>query len=145
MKILFPRAYLFRKIVSFNLALHRSKLQFAPPTENIHGIWDGCANSETGYYCGAIDVKMNGSIPSEKSFLNLSKLDWGSHIASIVKILQGNWSLDLFYGVFFVRLSYLVWCSLAAGIYMIDYRRGYVGLLVLHLLSLVNIWLIVGM
>ena len=88
---------------------------------------------------------MNGSIPSEQSFLNLSKLDWGSHIASIVKILQGNWSLDFFYGVFFVRLSYLVWCSLAAGIYMIDYRRGYVGLLVLHLLSLVNLWLIVGM
>ena len=48
-KILFPRAYFFRKIASFNLAWHRSKVQLAPPTENIHGTEDGGATSEIGY------------------------------------------------------------------------------------------------
>ena len=40
---------------------------------------------------GAIDVKMNGSVFEEKSYIKMlelilsSKLDWGSHIISIVK------------------------------------------------------------
>ena len=48
MKIWSSRTYLFKKMLGFNLALHRSKAQLAPPAENIHEIYDGGANFEIG-------------------------------------------------------------------------------------------------
>ena len=53
MKILY-HAYSIRKMVQFNLALHRSKVQVSPPTENIHWIKDDCANSKIEYSHGII-------------------------------------------------------------------------------------------
>ena len=56
---------------------------------------------------GAIDVKMDRSVLEEKSSVEMlgltfsSKLDQGSQIIS--RCLQENWSLDLFYEVFFSR------------------------------------------
>ena len=38
----------------FNLASHRSKVELAIRTENIHGIKDDRANSKIGYYHGTI-------------------------------------------------------------------------------------------
>ena len=53
MRIL-SHAYSIRKMVHFNLALHRFKVQVSPPTENIHWIKDDCANSKIGYSNGTI-------------------------------------------------------------------------------------------
>ena len=57
---------------------------------------------------GSIDVKMDGSVLEEKSSFKMlgltlsSKLDWGSHIISIVKTAsKKNWSFNLFYEVSF--------------------------------------------
>ena len=50
---------------------------------------------------------MDGSVLVEKSSFKMlgltlsSKLDWGSYMISIVKTLQGNWSLDMFNEVSF--------------------------------------------
>ena len=55
---------------------------------------------------GSIDVKMDGSVLEEKSSFKMlgltffSKLDWGSYLYWY-NCLQENWSLDLFYEVFF--------------------------------------------
>ena len=49
MKILSPRAYLFKKNDVFNLVLYRSKVQVAQPTENNFGIYDGCTKSESDF------------------------------------------------------------------------------------------------
>ena len=54
MKILSPHGYSFRKMGHFNLASHRSKVQLAPSTENIHEIKDDNANSKIGYSHGTI-------------------------------------------------------------------------------------------
>ena len=83
---------------------------------------------------GSIDVKMDGSILEEKSSFKMlgltfsSKLNWGSYIISIAKIL----------------LSRLGWCpQLLLGFVRQATKSGYAGLLVLHLLILLNPWLIV--
>ena len=55
---------------------------------------------------GTIDVKMDESVLEEKSSFKMlgltffSKLDWGSYLYWY-NCLQENWSLDLFYEVFF--------------------------------------------
>ena len=50
MKILSPHVYPFRKMEWFNLVLHRSKVQLAPPTGKFHGIQDARVNSKIGYW-----------------------------------------------------------------------------------------------
>ena len=54
MKILSPHGSSFRKMGHFNLVSHRSKVQLAPSTENIHAIKDDHANSKSGYSNGTI-------------------------------------------------------------------------------------------
>ena len=54
MKILPPYDYSFRKMVHFNLASHKPRVQLAPPAENIHGIKDDHANSKSEYFDGTI-------------------------------------------------------------------------------------------
>ena len=86
---------------------------------------------------GAIDVKMDGSVLEDKTSFKMlgltfsSKLDWGSYIVSIAFKI--------------VSLSLLHWLLVATWNCWISYRNGYVGLLVLHLLPLLNPWHIVEM
>ena len=118
---------------------------------------------------GAIDVKMDGSVLEEKrSFRMLgltfsSKLDWGSYIVSIaktaskkigalirsMKFLTSEAALYLYKSTIWscrntVVISGMV-LLVATWNCWISYRNGYVGLLVLHLLPLLNPWLIVEM
>ena len=48
MEILSPQGYSFRKMGHFNLASHGSKVQLAPPIENIHRLKDDHADSKIG-------------------------------------------------------------------------------------------------
>ena len=111
---------------------------------------------------GVIDVKMDGSALEEKSSFKMleltfsSKLDWGIYIISIAKTASKKTgafllrlfciSINLLYGhawntVFMSGLVLLI----ATWNYWISYKNGYAGLLVLHLLPLLNPWLIVEM
>ena len=102
---------------------------------------------------GAIDVKMDGSVLEEKSFFKMlgltffSKLDWGSYIISIAKIisLAKNWSLNssvkflspkaaLYLYKFTIRPCMEYFCHVWAS--APSYKKT--GLLVLHLLVLLN-------
>ena len=115
---------------------------------------------------GAIDVKMDGSVLEEETSFKMlwltfsSKLDWGSYIVSIaktaskkigvlirsMKFLSPEISINLPYGHVWntVVMSGLV-LLVATWNCWISYRNGYVGLLVLHSLPLLNPWLIVEM
>ena len=116
---------------------------------------------------GSIDVKMDGSVLEEKSSFKMlgltfsSKLDWGFYIISIAKTASKK-IVALFVLRFFspevalylykstirpctfcghvhsvdIQLSHLGWCP---------YKNEYAGLLVFHLLLLLNPWLIVEM
>ena len=108
---------------------------------------------------GSIDVKMSGSILEEKSSFKMlgltfsSKLDWGSYIISIaktaskkigalihsMKFLSPEVALYLYKSTIRPFMEYC--CHVWAG----APRNGYAGLLVLHLLLLLNPWLIVEM
>ena len=115
---------------------------------------------------GAIDVKMDGSVLEEKTSFKMlgltfsSKLDWGSYIVSIAKTASKKIGALIRSSFFLLRLlcisinlSYgYVWnTAVMSGLVLlvatwncwISYRNGYVGLLVLHLLSLLNLWLII--
>ena len=115
---------------------------------------------------GAIDVKMDGSVLKEKlSFKMLgltfsSKLDWGSYIASVAKTASKKIGAFVLCCFFLLRLHCSsinlpyghVWNTvvmsglvllIATWNWWISYRNRYVGLLVLHLLPLLNPWLIV--
>ena len=118
---------------------------------------------------GAIDVKMDGStLEGKTSFKMLgltfsSKLDWGSYIVSIAKtaskkigaLIRSMRFLSPEVALFSISLPYgYVWNTVVmSGMVLlvatwncwISYRNGYVGLLVLHLLSLLNPWLIIEM
>ena len=48
MEMLSPQGYSFRKMGHFNLASHGSKVQLAPPIENIHRLKDDHADSKIG-------------------------------------------------------------------------------------------------
>ena len=88
-----------------------------------------------------------------------SKLDWGSYIISIAKTASKKIGF-LIHSVKFLLCSSInqqcghVWNTFAmTGLVLlvatwncwISYRNGYAGLLVLHLLPLLNHWLIVEM
>ena len=102
---------------------------------------------------------MNGSVLEEKSSFKMlgltfcSKLDWGSYIISIAKtasekigalirstkFLSPEVALYLYKSTIRPCMEYVVTnCETS-------YKNGYTGLLVLHLLLLLNPWLIVEM
>ena len=112
---------------------------------------------------GSIDVKMGGSILEEKSSINMlgltcsSKLDWCSYIISIaktaskkigalirsMKFLSPEIALYLFKSTIHPCMEYC--CHVWAGAPSCYLKNGYAGLLVFHLLLLLNPWLIVEM
>ena len=118
---------------------------------------------------GAIDVKMDGPVLEKKTSFKMlgltfsSKLDWGSYIVSIAKTASKKiGALIRSMKFFLLRLLCIsislpyghVWNTavmsglvllVATWICWIIYRNGYVGLLVLHLLPLLNPWLIIEM
>ena len=91
-----------------------------------------------------IDVKMDGSVFEEKTSFKMlgltfsSRLDWGSCIVSIsINLPYGHvWNTAIMSGLVLLVATWNCWIS---------YRNRYVGLLVLHLLPLLNPWLIVEM
>ena len=118
---------------------------------------------------GSIDTKMDASAFEEKSSFKMlglsfsSKLDWGSYIISIaktasrkivalirsVKFLSPEVALYLYKSTICPCMEYCchVWAG-APSCYLdllTSYKNGYAGLLVLHLLLLLNPWLIVEM
>ena len=117
----------------------------------------------------AIDGKMDGSVLEEKTSFKMlgltfsSKLDWGSYIVSIaktaskkigilirsMKFLSPEVALYLYKSTIRLCMEHCCHVSLvllvATWNCWISYRNGYVGLLVLHLLRLLNSWLIVEM
>ena len=118
---------------------------------------------------GAIDVKMDASVLEEKTSFKMlgltfySKLDWCSYIVSIAKTASKKIGALIHSMKFFllrllcisINLPYdHVWNTVAmSGLVLlvatwncwISYRNGYVGLLVLLWLPLLNPWLIVEM
>ena len=110
---------------------------------------------------------MDGSVLEEKTSFKMlgltfsSKLDWGSYIVSIaktasmkigalicsMKFLSPEVALYLYKSTIQSCMEYC--CHVWAGapscyLELLDkYRNGYAGLLVLHLLPLLNSWLIV--
>ena len=114
---------------------------------------------------GAIDVKMNGSVIEKKSSFKIlgltfsSILDWGSYIISIAKTpFKKIGTLIRSIKFFLLRLLYHtaiyeILLVVMSGLVLlvatwncwISYKNGYAGLLVLHLLPLLNPWLIVEM
>ena len=118
---------------------------------------------------GAIDVKVDRSVLEEKSSFKMlgltfsSKLDWGSYIVSIaktaskkigalicsVKFLSPEVALYLYKCTIWLCTDTVVMSGLVVVVVTwncwISYRKGYAGLLVLHLLLLLNPWLIVEM
>ena len=109
---------------------------------------------------GSIDVKMGGSILEKKSSFKMlgftfsSKLGWGSYIISIartaskkiggLKLLRISINLPYAHVWNTVATSGLV-PPVATWICYTNYKNGYAGLLVLHLLLFLNLWLTVEM
>ena len=113
----------------------------------------------------SVAVKMDGSILEQKpSFKMLgltisSKSNWGSYIISItktaskkigalicsMKFLSPDVALYLYKPT--MECYFNVWLVLLVAIWncWISYKSGYAGLLILHLLSLLNHWAIVEM
>ena len=118
---------------------------------------------------GAIDVKMDGSVLEDKTSFKMlgltfsSKLHWGSYIVSIAKtaskkigaLIRSVKFLSPEVALYLYKSPYgHVWnTAVMSGLVLlvanwncwISYRNGYVGLFVLHLLCLLNPWLIVEM
>ena len=120
---------------------------------------------------GAIDMKMDESVLEEKSSFKMlgltfsSKLDWGSYIISIAKTASNKigalirsmkfLSPEVALYCISINLPYSpVWnTAVRSGLLLvvatwncwISYKNGYAGLLVLHLLPLLNPCLIVEM
>ena len=118
---------------------------------------------------GAIDVKMDGPVLEEKSSFKMwrltfsSKLDWDSYVISIpktaskkiralirsMKFLSPEVAPYLYKSTIYPYMKYC--CHVWAGapicyLKLLDkLQNGYAGLLVLHLLPLLNPWLIVEM
>ena len=128
----------------------------------------GHPNNMNSSLTGAIDVKMNGSVLKERPDFKMlgltfsSKLDWGSYIISIAKTASKEIGAliasmkFLFSGVaqylYKCTLSpYMEYCCHVCWLVMstwncyVSYKNGYAGLLVFHLLPLLNSWLIIKM
>ena len=111
---------------------------------------------------------MDGSVLEEKSSFKMlglpfsSKLDWGSYIIPIARIASKKIGALICSSFFLLRLFCIsinlpythAWNTVAmSGLtvlvtiwnYETSYRNGYAGLLVLHLLPLLNPWPIVKM
>ena len=107
---------------------------------------------------GAIDVKKDGSVLEKKIKMQgltlLAKLDWALPLSLLLKLCPKNWNLVSFYKVSFswgcqyshtwntVVMYRLVLVTATCNCW-ISYKEGYAGLLVLHLLPLLNPWLII--
>ena len=117
----------------------------------------------------AIDVKMNGSVLKEKSSFKMleltfaSKLDWGWKIkySLLLKVCPRKLKPWFVLWSFFLlrllcipisQLYSLAWNTIIMSRLvliaidwncLISYKIGYLGLLVLHLLSVLNPWLII--
>ena len=115
----------------------------------------------------AIDMKIDGSVLKEKSSFKMlgltfsSKLSWGSYIFSIAKtaskkigaLIRSMNFLSPAVALHPINLRYVqVWNTVVmSGLVVlaatwdcwISYKNGYAGLLVLHLMPLLNLWLIV--
>ena len=107
---------------------------------------------------GSIDVKMDGSVLEEKSSFKMlgltfsSKLDWGSYIISIaktaskkigalilsMKFLSPEVALYLYKSTICPCMEYC--CHIWAGAPSCYFKNKYAGLLVFHLLLLLNPW-----
>ena len=120
---------------------------------------------ERSYNNGSLDVKMNAFVLEKKSSFKMlgltfsSNFNWGSYIISITKTASKK------IGVLICSMKFLspdvvlylykptmecyfnVWLVLLVAIWncWISYKSGYAGLLILHLLSLLNHWAIVEM
>ena len=108
-------------------------------------------------------MKIDGSVLEEKSSFKMlqltfsSKLDWGSYIIPIAKTASKKigalirpikflypevalyslaWNTVVMSGMVLLAVTWICWIS---------YKNRYAGLLVLHLLLLLNPWLIVKM
>ena len=116
---------------------------------------------------GSIDVKIDGSVLEEKSSVKMleltfsSKLDWVSYIIFIVKTVSNKIGalirsmmflspeVALYHYKSTIRLCMEYCCHVWAGapscyLELLDkLQNGYAGLSVLHLLLLLNPWLIV--
>ena len=116
---------------------------------------------------GAIDVNMNGSVLQKKSSYKLLwltfsfKLDWGSYIICIakttskkigalncsIKFLSPEVALYLYKSTIrpWMECSCHVWADTPnCYLELLDkLQSGHVGLLILHLLHLLNPWLVV--
>ena len=111
---------------------------------------------------GAIDVKMDWSVPEKKSSFKMlqltfsSKLDWGSYIISTGKTAFKKIGTLISFMKFLspeVALIYInlpfdhAWNTVMSGLVLlvatwncwISYKKRYAGLLVLHLLLLLNL------
>ena len=115
----------------------------------------------------SIDVKKNGSVLEEKSSFKMlgltlfSKLDWGSYINSVAKTASKKAlicsmkflspEVALYLCNYTIRSCIGCCCHVWAGapscyLELLDkLKNEYAGLLVLHLLLLLNPWLIVKM
>ena len=109
---------------------------------------------------GAIEMKMDGSVPEEKlSFKMLpltfsSKLDLGFYIISTGKttskkigvLIRSMKFLSLEVALYLYKSTMRPCCHVAStwNCWM-SYKNGYAGLLVLYFLPLLNHWLIVEM
>ena len=118
---------------------------------------------------GAIDVKMDGSVLEENTFFKMlgltfsSKLDWGTYIVSIAKIASKKIGALIFSMKFLspeaalylyksaIRPDMEYCCHVWEGapscyLELLDSsKNGYAGLLVIHLLPLLNPRLIIKM
>ena len=118
---------------------------------------------------GTIDMKMDGSVLEEKSSFKMlgltffSKLDWGAYIISIdktaskkigalirsMKFLSSEVAPYLYKSTICPCMEYC--CHIWAGALVAtwncwtSYKNEYAGLLVLHLVLLLNPWLIIEM
>ena len=121
-------------------------------------LFDGSNNT------GAVDLKMDGSVLVEKSSFKMlgltlsSKLDWGSYIISIAKsaskkigvLIRSMKLLCISINLPYVHARNTIFTSglvplVATWNCWISYKNGYAGLLVLHLLRLLDPWLIIEM
>ena len=127
-------------------------------------LWKKLVLFEQSKNTGAIDVEMDGSVFEEKSIFKMlgltfsSKLDWDSYLISIAKTaskkiraLIRSMKFFLYLYKSTIRPCIVYCCNIWAGAPSRYYelldklQNQYAELLVLHLLPLLNPWLIMEM